>query len=192
MKTPKRVVTLLILAIAAGSACSSTARSASNGSPGSAPQVVQGAPAPAATVPCAAAVPRVDVSSWQSVAAKGFTLCIPPGWQGSGSTRRKDRTTLSWGTGTPPRTRVAVTRRVVMRAGERPMPPELPPGTETRQFTENIGLRDANLSRSRFDQTYYIGAVWRSPAVWMTGDSPDSDAADVMLNIARTVRFTAK
>lgn len=79
-----------------------------------------------------------------------------------------------------------------MRAGERPMPPELPPGTETRQFTENIGLRDANLSRSRFDQTYYIGAVWRSPAVWMTGDSPDSDAADLMLNIARTVRFTAK
>jgi len=72
------------------------------------------------------------------------------------------------------------------------MPPELPPGTETRQFTENIGLRAANLYRSRFDRTYYIGAVWESPAIWITGESPDSDAADLMLDVARTVRFTAK
>jgi hypothetical protein len=190
MTIPKRVVTLSVLAIAAGSACSSTARSASSGPPGSAPQVVQGTPA--AIEPCTAAVPRVDVSSWEIIAAKGFTFCMPPGWKGSGGTRRNGPTTLNWGTGTPPSTRVAVKRRVVMRVGERPMPPELPPGTETRQFAETIGFRDANLSRSRFDQTYYIGALWKSPAVWITGESPNSDAADLMLNIARTVRFTAK
>ena len=191
MKIPKRVVTLPVLAIVAGSACSSTARSASSGSPGTAPQVVQGTPA--ATERCTAAVPRVDVSSWEIIAAKAFTFCMPPGWKGSGNTRRNGPTTLNWGTGNPPRTRgVAVTRRVVMRVGERPPPPELPPGSEVRPFTETIGFRDANLYRNRFDRTYYIGAVWKSPAVWIAGDSPDSDAADLMLNIARTVRFTAK
>ena len=191
MKIPKRVATLPLFVIAVGSACSSAARPASSGAPSSsiAPQAAQ---ASAATAPCTAAVPRVDVSSWHLIAAKGFTLCVPPDWQGSSSSRRKGPATLNWGTGNPPTSRVAVTSRVVVRRGERPMPPEPPPGTEVRPFNEDIGGRVARLYRNRFDATYYVGAVWDSPGVWVTGESPDSDAADLMLNVARTVRFTAK
>jgi hypothetical protein len=43
--------------------------------------------------------------------------------------------------------------------------------------------------RNRFENTYFVGATWRDKSVWMLGESPDSDAADVILTIARTVRF---
>jgi len=132
------------------------------------------------------------VSTWTLVTARGFTVCVPPDWQGGGDNRRKGRSSVSWGTGAPPRQRVAYTQRVVVRAGERPPPPEPPPGADVRRFTEDISGRTANLYRNRFENTYYVGAVWESQSVWVVGESPDSDAADLMLGIARTVRFVPK
>lgn len=72
------------------------------------------------------------------------------------------------------------------------MPPELPPGSDVQRFSEQIGGQTATLLRNRFDGTYYIGAQWDSPSAWLTAKSSDSDAADLVLNIARTVQFTSK
>jgi hypothetical protein len=61
-----------------------------------------------------------------------------------------------------------------------------------RRFNEEIGGRFATLWRNRFQRTYYVGAQWDGPSVWITGETPDSDVADRVLDIARTVRFAPK
>jgi hypothetical protein len=72
------------------------------------------------------------------------------------------------------------------------MPPEPPPESDARRFSEQIDGRTATLSRNQFNGTYYIGAQWDAPSVWLTAETPDSDAPDLLLNIARTVRFVSK
>jgi len=57
---------------------------------------------------------------------------------------------------------------------------------------EQIDGRNAQLYRNRFQGTYYIGAQWDAPPVWISAESPDSEVADLVLNIARTVRFVSK
>jgi hypothetical protein len=115
-----------------------------------------------------------------------------PDWKGRGDTWRRGSTTLTWGTGTPPQKRVAYVTREVRRAGEPPTPPEPPAGSETRQFNERIDGRDAKLFRDRFQGTYYVGADWDSQVTWIRAETTSSDAADLVLNIARTVRFMTK
>ena len=178
MTSPNRALQSVAMLMAV-SACSSAPKPTPNAA----------APSAAPTTACTAVALRADASGWTTITARGFSLCVPVDWQGGGDSRRKGRTSVSWGRGNPPRTRVAYTTRVVMRAGERPPAPELPPGTESRQFTEQIGGSTANMWRSRFDNTYFVGAHWRDKSVWVSGESPDSDAADIMLIIARTVRF---
>jgi hypothetical protein len=70
--------------------------------------------------------------------------------------------------------------------------PEPPPGSDARQFSEQIDGRTAALWRNQFNGTYYVGARWDAPIVWLTAETPDSDAPDLVLNIARTVRFVSK
>ena len=145
------------------------------------------APAPAA--PCTAVVPQVDVSSWQLVESRGFTLCVPSDWRGGGNTRRKGGSSVSWGTGTAPRSRLAVSGMAVVTR----MPPPAPaPGSEARRFNEDVGGRSVTLYRNHSDGKYSIGAQWDSPGVWIEGESPDLDVADLILNVARTVRFVDK
>jgi len=149
MKTPVLVV-LPLLAAAATSACSSATRSGTSESPSGTQASAQSASAP--TAPCTAAVRGVDVSSWESVAADGFTFCLPASWNGRNGTVRQGSTSLSWGTGSPPQRRVAVVRAEVRRAGEPPSP-QLLPGSEARRFTEEIDGRTATLWRNRFERT---------------------------------------
>ena len=48
------------------------------------------------------------------------------------------------------------------------------------------------LYRNRADGKYSVGAHWESPGVWIEGESSDLDVADLILNVARTVRFLEK
>jgi hypothetical protein len=144
------------------------------------------------TARCNAAVRGEDVSSWRLVSAKQFTLCLPPDWQGRSGNAHHGRSTINWGTGRPPTHRIAVKSMVVVRAGQRPPPPELPPGSQTQQFAENIGGINATLYSNRFEGTYYVGATWDAVSVWVAGETTDSQGADLLLTIARTVRFTSK
>jgi hypothetical protein len=77
------------------------------------------------------------------------------------------------------------------QGGRAALPSWTPPASDILQFNERIDGREAKLSRNRLQQTYYIGAQWDTPAIWITGETSSSDAADLVLNIARTVRFVA-
>ena len=92
----------------------------------------------------------------------------------------------------PATNRIAITAREVPQPGQRPLPPELPPGSETNQFTEDIGGHAAKLYRNRLNGTYYVGATWETESVWVNGDTPDSEVADLILTVARTVRFATR
>lgn len=141
---------------------------------------------------CEAAVRGVDVSSWKVVPAAGFTICMPDGWQGKGDTWRRGGSSMTWGTGTPPSRRVAYATREVRAAGERPSSTDLPAASDTRRYNENIDGRPATLYRNRFEGTFYIGAQWENPRLWIMAESNDSRAADQVLDMLRTVRFVAK
>ena len=65
-------------------------------------------------------------------------------------------------------------------------------GSDVHQFNEVIGGKPATLYRNRFDSKYFVGATWATPAVWVSAETPDPDAADLVLQIARTVRFVEK
>jgi hypothetical protein len=194
MQISTRVVTLVLpAALAASSACSS-GRGTGRPTPAPAPNASRATArnATADTMPCAAAVRGIDVSSWRMVVEKEFTLCLPPGWQGRGGGAHQGRTTINWGTGTPRAQRVAIVTKTVVRAGQRPLPPELPPGSETYQFLEDIGGRSAQLYRNRLNGTYYVGATWQTAGVWLNGDTTEMEGADLILAIARTVRFPTR
>ena len=171
-------------------ACSS-AGSPQTGAPSPAPEPAAQALATAAAA-CNAPVRGVDVSTWRLVTLKSFTYCVPPDWRGGGGSWRVGRTSLNAGTGAPRRQRVAVQRVEVLRPGQRPVPLDQPPGSDVRRFSEAIGGKPANLYRNHFNGTYYVGATWDTPAVWITAETPDADAADLVLQIARTVRFTGQ
>ena len=129
------------------------------------------------------------MSSWHLVAAQGFTLCVPPGGKKRGDSWRQGGTELSWGTGTPRGQATAETGKArVVRMGDLPFP--LP--SDVNRFDEEIGGRPATLWRNRVEQTYHVGAQWNSPAIWLTAETPDARAADLVLQIARTVRFVSK
>ena len=47
---------------------------------------------------CRVAVPGIDVSDWEEIAAKGFTFCVPSDGRQQGDTWRSGTTRLAWGT----------------------------------------------------------------------------------------------
>jgi len=183
------VVTVVPFALAA---CSSGGRSGP-GPPSPAPPAATASRTPSGSATtCEATVRGVDVSSWKVVPAAGFTICMPDGWQGKGDTWRRGGSSITWGTGTPPSRRVAYATREVRAAGERPSPTDLPAASDTRRYNENIDGRPATLYRNRFEGTFYIGAQWENPRLWIRAESNDSRAADQVLDMLRTVRFVAR
>lgn len=187
MKASLRLV-LALVPFGVVCACSSGTRSGPQAAP-NANALASGAPSDSAR--CNAPVRGVDVSAWQLVTARGYTFCLPPGWTGRGDTRRQAGNSLTFGTGTPRGVKVPYVLLRVRRIGDGPLPAS-PAGADLLQFEETIGGRNAKLTRSRNQGTYSAIGVWDSPPIWLSAETPSSEVADLMLNVMRTVRFTAK
>lgn len=188
MRAIVSVVTVVPLAL---TACSSGGRSTLE-APSPAPTTATVSQNASSATACEATVRGVDVSSWKTVPGTGFTICMPDGWQGKGDTWRRAGTSMTWGTGTPPSRRVAYATRDVRAAGERPSSIDVPAASDTRRYNENVDGRPATLYRNRFEGTFYIGAQWENPRLWIMAESNDSRTADQVLDMLRTVRFLAK
>jgi hypothetical protein len=148
------------------------------------------APAP---VPCGATVQDVNVTAWREVAAEGFRFCVPPDWRVSDRTWRHGGARLTWGLGAPPSRQRVATAVVAVPASELGAagPGSPIPDSDVRRFSEDIGGHLADLWRNRFGRSYYTGAEWSSPRVWLVGDAQDPATADLQITVFRTVRFTA-
>jgi hypothetical protein len=143
--------------------------------------------------PCTASVPKVDLTGWARVQARGFTYCVPPDWHGSGSEQRRGQASITWGTGQPPVRTASVTRVVKVRAGDPlPPPPDQLSDADTRRFSESIGGADADLYENRVGLDYYTGATWDSMSIYFQGEAHDRSTAELEVTIFRTVRFTTK
>ena len=133
---------------------------------------------------CRVALPGIDVSEWEEIAAKGFTFCVPSDGRQQGDTWRSGTTRLAWGTnpsGYKPSDHTVFERTDVSL---------LPRGQAFgRQFREDIGGRKAQIQVGHDDRFFTAWAHWNSPAVWLTAESDVPNAEAIQLAIFRTVRF---
>ncbi|HKP74605.1 MAG TPA: hypothetical protein VJT67_03635 [Longimicrobiaceae bacterium] len=141
----------------------------------------------AQTVPCAVPVASSAQEQWQQVSAQGFTFCIPASWRAGGgrNTFRGEGGWVRWGTGDYRATNVR-TVTVSVPAASLPL---TPPGRQNR-FAETIGGSVAELWDNELEGRFYTGAQWRTPQVYLVGQSGDMSVRDRQLEIYRTVRFT--
>ena len=133
---------------------------------------------------CRVKVPGLDVSSWEEIAANGFTFCVPSDGRQMGDTWRSGTTRLAWGTRpSGPSDRTVFEKSDVST---------LPRGQNvSRQFREDIGGRKARILVGHDDRFFTAWAQWNSPAVWLTAESSEvANAETIQLAIFRTVRFS--
>lgn len=142
--------------------------------------------APSGT-PCAVAVEGADIRDWRTVDARGFTFCVPADWRSRGNSWRRGSASIEWGVGEPrPR---AIQKTV---ASESMLPSGPPPNSDIRRFSETIGGREAELWENRFGTSYYTGAKFSRPKVYLVGGASDRGAANLEIEIYRTVRFATR
>ncbi len=150
---------------------------------------------------CAAPAPSA-AASWQLVAARGFTFCVPTDWEATGA--RSWRTaggTMHWGTGTPARHPVVsgVIEMRVPAGGPPPSSAELEDAARAqvaqrcsnRRFSESVGGRPAALFDTECDGVHYTGSQWTAPAVYFQGEAENDATAVVELQVYRSARFVA-
>jgi hypothetical protein len=164
------------------------------------PIPVKVAPEPAIsteTTPCPLAETDAKLRTWRQVQATGFTFCIPADWSAQAGSKRWSRDAknyIEWGTGTqlPASEVTRITVITERRATEGPPPPSsmrLPPGVETRHFTETIDGRLATLFFNKIQSEYRTGARWtKQPAMFIIGHATSEDAGGVQMQVYRTVR----
>ena len=140
----------------------------------------------AQTVACTAPVASAAQAQWQQISAQGFTFCIPASWRAAGrNTFRGEGGWVRWGTG---EYRASETRTVTVHVPAGSLP-HAPQGRQNR-FAETIGGAVAELWDNELDGRFYTGAQWRTPQIYLVGQSGDMSARDRQLEIYRTVRFT--
>ncbi|HEY0154011.1 MAG TPA: hypothetical protein VGB92_18505 [Longimicrobium sp.] len=151
--------------------------------------------APASTAPevrpCTVTMPGTDVVGWREVQATGFTFCVPANWRPVGRARngvdarvwRGGGGEVKWGSGSP-RTVATVTTVVSGPVSAIPRPTG-----QVHRLSEVIGGKRADLWDNEFEGSYYTGAEWSAPAVYVAGESRDRATSRLQLQVVRTVRF---
>lgn len=144
----------------------------------------------AETVPCSVPVASSGQESWQQIAARGFTFCIPGSWRAvRNNTFRGDGGWVRWGTGQHRGREVGTVVVTVPAEDVSRMTPSLP--GRFNHFPETIGGFVAELSDSEVEGRFYTGAQWQTPErVYLEGESTDARVRTLQLEIYRTVRFT--
>lgn len=146
----------------------------------------------AASGSCSAEVPSADVSGWKSVAAEGFTFCVPPDWNASGRTWSRGTARVTWGVGETV-AQADVPGMVAM--ANRPAPAcvsSASKGVQIHRTAEVIGGREAQVWRNRYRQGFYTGAHWTTPHVYIVGEASDAATADLEMVIVRTARVASR
>ena len=146
----------------------------------------------AASAPCAATVAEQDLTTWRTVAAEGFSFCIPPEWTAEGHVWTRGGGKLTWGTGERPNGAVRTQTRLVTAAELSRMESnadEASADRDVQRSTPVIDGRIADVFRNRIGTKYRTGAQWSDPRVWFTGEASSAEAADLEITIMKTVRF---
>lgn len=134
--------------------------------------------------PCPVVLEGVDMTDWQFVEAKGFTFCVPPTWNVSGSRARFAGGSVQWKNGRPPRPDAA------FRVGDRVSPDAMVSAAPRTTFEEIVGGEQAEFWRQSLRGSFKTGATWNSPGMYFTGDANSEELAGVQFAVYRTVRFT--
>lgn len=126
------------------------------------------------------------LTNWRVIHEDGFTFCLPNEWSGKGSRWHRGNASIDLGSGSPPLHAVRETA-----AGPAGAEPEGAPNgsSDSRSFSEQIDGRRAKMWEYRADQTYYTGAAFERDKIYLEGQANDRGAADITLNVFRTVRF---
>lgn len=151
--------------------------------------------------PCQVEVPEGRQEEWQEVRAEGFTFCVPGDWRADGARGWQGRNgSVTWGTGdfrqraqvvtevVEVRVEPGMSEREMMRAAEEQLGSR---GVRTRNLSETVDGKRAEMWQTTADGTYSTGARWEQPRVYLTGRAQNARAARLQLGIYRTVRFAA-
>lgn len=161
--------------------------------------------APTDTLPCNVPVADDGGQQWLFVRGKGFTFCVPPTWKPVGkpgkdadqTTWRSGTSSIKWTLGRVPSGRnlanasAVVSASDLARARSGGYSSEPLPAVERQSVTEMIGDQEVNVWNNRRTGTErQTGAEWTKPAFYFQGEAGDMIAAELELNIYRTVRLT--